>query len=269
MKFDRPVRVTTFAGTPWIGLRLGTQPLGRASYVAGSGSEELIFQLVVADRNQDLGAVAVAANSSNLNGGLIRQRASMVDASLAHGAVSAGLDNAGTRLETAVDSGQIAGVDSPHDAVEGQPPSAEVIFGRDLALASGSVRTPLPGLDLQGDVRLSGDLSAEQDWSAPTAITQARVAAPLRAAESVLAEARSYRVATAGSEEATVSSNTLRAASSHPSQLFLFAFERGQSRIDLQWSNRKVTNYLLEVSDRDGRWGGDLCRNPDRRHQHR
>ena len=252
VRFDRAVRVSTLHGTPWIGLRLGTRSFGRATYVAGSGSQDLIFHLAVADWNQDLDAVAIAADSLNLNGGPIRQRASLVDASLAHGAVVARLDNAITRLATPVATGQVAVADRPHHAVDGQSPSAEVIFGRDLALASGSVRTPLPGLDLRGEVRRSRDLSAGHDWSAPTATAQAPVAEQLRAAESVLAEARSYRVAPAGGEQATATSNTLRAASSNPSRPFLFAFERGQSRIDLQWSrerNAGITNYLLEVSD--------------------
>ena len=254
VRFDRAVRVRSLNGTPWIGLRLGTRSLRRATYVAGSGSQELVFHLAVADWNLDLDAVAVAADSFSLNGGLIRQRASMVDASLAHGAVAGRLDSAITRLKTPVATDQVAVADRPHHAVEGQSPSAEVIFGRDLAPASGSVRTPLPVLDLQGEVRLSRDRSAEHGWSAPTATTQAQVAEQLRAAGSVLAEARSFRVAPAAGEAASPTSNTLRAASSHPTRPFLSAFERGQSRIDLQWSRRsdprnaEITNYLLEVS---------------------
>ena len=72
--FNQPVKVNTNKGTPRlrIDMNSGDGGVERASYVRGSGTEELIFEYAVRKRNTSTEGISVIANSLNLGGGRIR-----------------------------------------------------------------------------------------------------------------------------------------------------------------------------------------------------
>ena len=84
LTFSREVVVDTGGGTPSVGLLLGGVQERRAAYASGSGSTVLVFGYTLTEADGSHNAMLVSSDSLTLHGGAIRDRATGLDAELAH-----------------------------------------------------------------------------------------------------------------------------------------------------------------------------------------
>ena len=84
VQFDKIVTVNTTGGTPYIGIRVGTETR-EAAFTDGSGSNLLTFEYTVAAGDTDTDGISIKANALTRNDGTIKSAA--LDADLTHDAV--------------------------------------------------------------------------------------------------------------------------------------------------------------------------------------
>ena len=84
VQFDKIVSVNTTDGTPYIGIRVGTETR-EAAFTDGSGSNLLTFEYTVAPGDTDTDGISIKANALTRNDGTIKSAA--LDADLTHDAV--------------------------------------------------------------------------------------------------------------------------------------------------------------------------------------
>ena len=90
-RFNEPVDVNTSGGTPYLAVTNGNQGSGSGRgphnlpYVSGTGTNELVFTLVIAQNNAATNAndvLTVGANAMNLNSGTIKDKGTSTNSTI-------------------------------------------------------------------------------------------------------------------------------------------------------------------------------------------